>query len=277
MQAAINEGSTLRVSGASAVARDAAVYRAYIALGNAETVLAEVPGDAEAPALQGVRLLASYVADEGSRTALLLQLQEFEGNSSFVADADFAVAGATIYSREGDWAAALKLLHQHRTLEAMAMQTQCLLRMDRVDLAEAQAVAMASIDDDHTLTKLALAWVFVAQGGDKTEKALEIYHELIDGNGSSLTLLNGVGVCNLHLRRFDAAEKNFIDAIGMGSNDPDTLINLITCARHTGKPPEFVERYVSQLKRAAPKHPYVEALDRVEASFDRVAATLDVA
>lgn len=40
----------------------------------------------------------------------------------------------------------------------MALSTQVLLKIDRVDQAEAQVRAMSSVDDDATLTQLASAW-----------------------------------------------------------------------------------------------------------------------
>lgn len=41
--------------------------------------------------------------------------------------------------------------------------------MDRVDKAEAAAKAMASVDDDATLSQLAAAWVGAALGGAKVQ------------------------------------------------------------------------------------------------------------
>ena len=62
-----------------------------------------------------------------------------------------------------------------------------------------------------------------------------------------------------------------VEAASKGPNDPDTLINLVACYEHMGKPTTVIERYLSQLKAAAPQHPYVKALATVDGAFDRVA------
>ena len=56
------------------------------------------------------------------------------------------------------------------------------------------------------------------------------------------------------------------------ANDPDTLVNLLCCAQHTGKPPEFVQRYMNQLKRAHPDHLAVQKFAGLDNMFERAAA-----
>ena len=67
-----------------------------------------------------------------------------------------------------------------------------------------------------------------------------------------------------------------VEAASKGPNDPDTLINLVACYEHMGKPTTVIERYLSQLKAAAPQHPYVKALATVDGAFDRVATQFSV-
>ena len=47
----------------------------------------------------------------------------------------------------------------------MALCVHVYLKMDRLDLAERQAKAMAAVDDDATLSQLAHAWVGLHQVG----------------------------------------------------------------------------------------------------------------
>lgn len=47
--------------------------------------------------------------------------------------------------------------------ESAVIQIQCLLKLDRVDLAERQVRNMQAMDDDATLTQLATAWVDIVR------------------------------------------------------------------------------------------------------------------
>ena len=55
-------------------------------------------------------------------------------------------------------------------------------------------------------------------------------------------LRNGSAVAHIHMGNFDEAEKALLDAITKGQNDPDTLVNLICCYQHMGKPEELLLR-----------------------------------
>ena len=58
-----------------------------------------------------------------------------------------------------------------------------------------------------------------------------------------------------------------------GPNDPDTLVNLISCYQHLSKPSELIQRHINQLRSGAPNNPMVQQLNTVEGAFDRVAET----
>ena len=86
-------------------------------------------------------------------------------------------------------------------------------------------------------------------------------------------LRNGAAVAHIHQGQFDEAEKSLLDAITKGQNDPDTLVNLICCYQHMGKPEELLQRYINQLKAVAPRHKFVASLETVEGAFARVSGT----
>jgi hypothetical protein len=68
------------------------------------------------------------------------------------------------------------------------------------------------------------------------------------------------------------AEELLQQAQAKSSNDVNTMANMAVCLQHLEKPPEVVNRYVAQLKDAAPKHPWSERHAELSESFDRCAA-----
>jgi len=126
------------------------------------------------------------------------------------------------------------------------------------------------IDDDATLTQLASAWINLASGGEKLNEALLTYTDLIEKYAPSPLLLNGLAVCNMHLRKYADAEKNLMQALEKDSSNPNTLANLIVCFEQQNKPSEIIQRQTNQLKLAAPKHPYIVQLHRLDEDFDRL-------
>ena len=51
-------------------------------------------------------------------------------------------------------------------------------------------------------------------------------------------LLNGMAACQMHMGKFDEADKYLLKALSKNSTDILTLQNLIVCAQHTRKAPE---------------------------------------
>jgi hypothetical protein len=148
------------------------MYRAYIEQAQYRMVLDEVGHDAPM-ALQAVKLLASYQA--GGRDAkdmALVQLKEWLSSPRAATEPQLMLIAALIYSHEGDTKEALKCVHQSADLETMSLVAHIFLAMSRVDLARKQVGLMQQQDDDATLTKLAHAWVSMAEGGEKYQDAL---------------------------------------------------------------------------------------------------------
>jgi len=63
-----------------------------------------------------------------------------------------------------------------------------------------------------------------------------------------------------------------LEALNKDSNHPDTLVNLVVVSRLTSKPTDVINRYISQLREAAPQHSFLQELDLKTSLFDRVAA-----
>lgn len=155
--------------------------------------------------------------------------------SSNVNNETLIIVAATIYINEDNLEAAYKVLHASESLEAMAMITDILLSLNKVDLARKKFKEMQEKDDDATLTQLAQAWINISTGGDKLQEAYYIYQELIDKYGSTPLLLNGQAVTFIGQGKYEEAEGALQEALEKDSNHPDTLVNMIVLSRHAGK------------------------------------------
>jgi len=272
---AIQEGGSLsHVSGAQQLERDVLVYRSYCGLKQFSVVLDEVADDAPTPML-AVKLLANYLSsDEADHEMIMMQLKEWQADPSHGNNPTLQLVAAMIYSSKEQYKEALQAIRHCTSLEMYAMMAHIFIKMARVDLAEKTVKEMQGIDEDSTMTQLAVAWVHLALGGAKYQEALYLFQELQDKSAPTLMLLNAQASANLMMQNYEAAESLLVDALSKDPRDVDTLANLITCHQHAGKPnrAEVVKRYTAQLKREAPSHPVVAKQEQLSASFDRVAA-----
>lgn len=277
-QRAISEGSGLsRLPEALKVECKEFVYRSYVALGQIDVVLQEISDDPSTPiALQSVKLLARYLTLPAEKELLMSTLEAWLNDPS-ANSATLQLVAAIVYMYEDKLKEALRAVHAGMNMEHLAMGVQILLRMNRPDLAMKQLKQMQQQDEDATLTQLAAAWVYMAQGSSKLQEAAYIYDELIDKFGSTVLLLNGAAAANIQMGKFPEAERLLLEAVSKGQNDPETLVNLICCYQHMGKPSDLVNRHMMHLKAVAPRHPFVAKLNRIEGSFDRSATAFSTA
>ena len=251
------------------------MHRAYIEQAQYRMVIDDVSNDAPMP-LQAVKLLASYMA--GGRDAkemALVQLKEWLSSPRAAAEPQLLLVAALVYMHEGDHKEALKCVHQSTDLETMALVSHIYLSMSRVDLARKQVGLMQQQDDDATLTKLAGAWVSMAEGGDKCQDALYEFQELGEKYNMSLTLTNGMALANLHMGKYDEAERLLQEGLAKSSSEPDALANTVVTMTYLRKPADVSNRFVNQLRAVAPSHAWTVKHQELEASFDRCAAAMN--
>jgi len=256
--------------------RDFLMYRSFVEQGQYRLVMDEVGASAPLSS-QAVKLLASYL--EGGREAkdmVVLQLKEWLSDAQSVSNWQLILMAGTVLLHERDFQEALKHTHQNTQIDVMALVVQIYLAMSRLDLARTQLKAMQEHDDDATLTKLAGAWVCMAEGcdknqADKYQDALYEFQELGEKYTMSVMLLNAMALCQMHISRFDEAERLLQEALSKSSNDPNSMANLIVCMQHLRKTTE-ANRYTAQLKALSPSHPWVAKHVELESSFARCAA-----
>ncbi|CAI5520494.1 unnamed protein product [Closterium sp. Naga37s-1] len=235
-QAAINESGVGGLSEAESIERDTIVYRSYIALGSYQLVMDEIT-ESSATALQAVKLLATYLADKSNKDAVVAGLEGYLSDPVIGKNATLLLVAGTVYAREQNFVDALKVAHAlPGNLELMALSVQVFLLMDRADLAEKQVRAMQQVDEDATLTQLALGWVSLAMGGSKVQEATYVFQELADKFSPTVALLNGSALAQMHSGNFEDAEALLLDALNKDAKDANTLANLVVCSLHRGKP-----------------------------------------
>eukprot|EP01114_Cavostelium_apophysatum_P019864 TRINITY_DN6508_c0_g1_i1.p1 TRINITY_DN6508_c0_g1~~TRINITY_DN6508_c0_g1_i1.p1 ORF type:complete len:302 (+),score=89.22 TRINITY_DN6508_c0_g1_i1:62-967(+) len=271
-QGAINEGSSLSgLNDQDKIERDVFLYRSYVAQKKYTFVMDDIKNNAPTP-IQAVKLLATYFAksDTKDKELPLITLKEWMSDSTVNTNQTLRLIAAIINFHEGNYEEAMRAVYQTNNLESIAMLAQIYLKINRLDLAEKELKAMQKIDDDATITQLVSAWVNLAAGGDRIKEATLTYNDLMEKYVATPLLLIGLSVCNMHHKRYAEAEKNLLQALEKDSSNPDILSNLIACYEQQGKSPELITRQISQLKIAAPKHPWLNQLQRVDDEFDRV-------
>lgn len=272
------------------------MWRAYIAQQKHRVVLDGItPNDSSAPCLQAIRKVAEYFsagASTDKRNAVVRYFDENLGTLPTIDDENqddeilysnviWRLSAATVYYNESLYENALRVVHgalalnpTSPDLECLAMQLQCLLKINRLDLAKRTLARMQEKDDDATLTQLATAWVNIEQGGEKLQDAYYIFQDFCDKFIATSLLLNGQAVCFIGQEKYEEADSVLRLSLDKDPNNLDTLINLVALTQHfntAGKPSEdLINRYLSQIKDLHPNSQLVLDLDRKEQDFDRI-------
>lgn len=163
------------------------------------------------------------------------------------------------------------LLHQRNDLECMALSLQCLLKINRLDLARKLGETMSKLNDDATLTQLGQAWLNIQLGGEKLNDAYYIFQEFIDKYTASVYLLNGQAVCCIGTGKYEDAERLLREALDKDSNNYDSLVNFVTLSQLTSKGgANTAQRYIAQIEELFPKSSFVEEINGKKVEFDRL-------
>ncbi|GAB2282243.1 hypothetical protein Dimus_016793 [Dionaea muscipula] len=264
-QAAINNSEVPNLSSEESIERDCLVYRSYIALGSYQLVISEIDDSAATP-LQAVKFLALCLSSPNNKESTISSLKEWLGDPAIGSNPTLRLVAGTIFMHVHDYNEALKHTNAGGTLELHALNVQIYLKMYRSDYAEKQLKIMQQIDEDHTLTQLANAWINLAMGGSKIKEAYLIFQDLSERYPVTVLILNGKAVCCMLMGNFEEAETLLLDALNKDTKDPEILANLVVCSLHLGKPPS---RFLSQLKIAHPDHVLVKSTAAAEENFDR--------
>lgn len=268
------------------------MWRAYIAQHKHRVVL---DGITDSPstsiALNAIRKVAEYfqgISSSDKRDAIV---KYFDENRSLIGDVDdtndeevnyakimWCLSAATVYYNERQYENALSIVHTAlkygADLESLAMQLQCHLKINRMDLAKATLAKMQEKDDDATLSQLATAWINIELGGEKLQDAYYIFQDFCDKFVATSLLLNGQAVCFIAQEKYEEADSALKTSLDKDPNNLDTLINLIALAQHyntSGKPSEdVINRYLSQIKDLHPHCQLIVDLDRKEQEFQRL-------
>ncbi|XP_017607695.1 coatomer subunit epsilon-1 [Gossypium arboreum] len=264
-QAAINNSDLPNLSPDDAVERDCLVYRSYIAFGSYQLVINEIDSSAATP-LQAVKLLALYLSNPHDKESTISSLKEWLADPAIGNNPILRLIAGIIFTHEEDYNEALKHTNAGGTMELHALNVQIFIKMHRSDYAERQLRVMQQIDEDHTLTQLANAWLNLAVGGSKIQEAYLIFQDFSEKYPMTGLILNGKAVCCMHMGNFDEAETLLLEALNKDAKDPETLANLVVCSLHLGK---SSSRYLSQLKLTHPEHILVKRASSAEDSFER--------
>ncbi|KAI1724148.1 coatomer epsilon subunit domain-containing protein [Ditylenchus destructor] len=272
-QQCINEAQNAKVkSQEDSLAKDVFLYRSLIALNKYSTPLSEI--DSSLPPssnpLGAIRRFADYMANSDKRKRIVEQVTaELEKGQQN--DEICALINSFIFAHEGNIDDSLRVLSKTSSLESQAATVQCLLKINRVDLAIKGLKKMQEEDEDSTVTQLALAWVNMAAGKDKLKDAFYIYQEMIDKYGATPSLLISQAACLIQQQKYEDAEKLLQDAQQRDTNNPEVLVGLVVVSQFLGKPLEVTNRYINQLKQDYPHHAWTKDFLAKEAEFDRVA------
>ncbi|KAI1718128.1 coatomer epsilon subunit domain-containing protein [Ditylenchus destructor] len=252
------------------LAKDAFLYRSYIALSKYSIPLSEI--DSSLPPtsnpLVAIRRFADYMVNSEKRKRIVEQITaELEKGQQ--CDDICALMNSFIFVHEENIDDSLRVLSKTSSLECHAATVQCLLKLNRYDLAE-RAEKMQKKDENSTVTQLTATWISLALNTCLKE-AFCICQEMIDKYGATPSLLISQAACLIQQQKYEDAEQLLQDAQQRDRDNPEVLVGLVVVSEFLGKPFEVTNRYINQLKQDYPHHVWTKDYLAKEAEFDCVA------
>lgn len=119
-QAAINAGNSIpkdKLNANDQIEKNCYIFRSYIAQGNYKLVLQEIK-DSSPPALQGVRLLASYLNSKDNAELVLTTLKQWIADGALNNNPTLQIMCASILYLEENYEEALRSVYQSSSVEA---------------------------------------------------------------------------------------------------------------------------------------------------------------
>lgn len=245
------------------------MYLSYLAIDSGRLIASDIK-ETDKTDLLAIRLIHEAFEQPNRIETILEKLTDKVASCEQDDSNIWHLATAIVYYHDGQFENALKILHGSTNLESMALVVQCLLRLNRIDLAKAHVAKMQEISDDATLTQLAQAWVALSSGTEQLQDAFHIFQEFCEKFKPTPLLLNGQAVSHLGMERYEEADGLLRDALAKKHNDYDALINSMVLAHLTGKSQETVSRYWEQLKQFHPKSDFVSELEKKSDEFDKL-------
>ncbi|XP_055858115.1 coatomer subunit epsilon [Episyrphus balteatus] len=244
------------------------MYLSYLAIDSGRLILSDIKENDSTP-LQALRHVYEAI-ENPSKIEEILQIL----NDKCAAEEDetnlWHIAAAIVYCRDDQFENALKILHGSDKLESMALSIQCLLALNRIDLAKQLLSKMQEISDDATLTQLAQAWIAISTGTEQMQDAFHIFQEFCEKNQPTPVLLNGQAICHLGQEHYEEAESELRETLSKKHNDYDGLVNMMVLSHLSGKGSEAVARYLEQLKQFYPRSDCINELAKKSSEFDRL-------
>ncbi|KAK9350604.1 coatomer epsilon subunit-domain-containing protein [Lipomyces doorenjongii] len=242
-------------------------YRAQIALGSPEQVVAELDDTEGNAALAAVKAFALYKAGE-TESSLELVGELVETSSD---DATVQVLGAIVLYLAGMIEEALSLLSKHEgNLAAVALIVQIRLVQNKLDLASKEVQLAKKWGQDNLLVNLSEAWVDLHLGGEKYQEAFYIYEELAQTpSTSNARTFVGQAIADIQLGRLEEAEDAINSALERDSTSPDVLVNAIILFILLGRDHS---QYLETLQNVDAENPFLKDLEEKSTLFDTCAA-----